>query len=282
LKEDDYGDNEIDYYEMNKFSQFRDIAIGPDGEIVLLVDNRSTVDDNENNKAIIVILNKNFDPLGVIGDEKSESHFVNPEGVAISSSKLIAVSDKHQVKKYSIKGNFVSAFGGYGEENCQFRGLAYNSNNILYVADGVNYRVQVFNEDDTIAFSFGSESVGQFQQPVKITIDPSNNNIIVCDDTSDAFYVFDKTGNFICKIPCDNLMDITVDPTGYVITGHIGSRNSIRIWNPFYQCIGYKHFKQDDKEFESINAVAISSTGTLYIVESWQDSKDILKEILKI
>ena len=266
---------------MNKFNRFRDIAVGPDEEVALLVGDQSS-DDSESNKAIIVILDKNLNPLSVIGDEKSDNQFANPEGVAISNSKIIAVSDKDQVKKFSIEGTFLSKLDD--NENGLFMGLAFNDNDALYVADWQNYKIRVaYNTDDNnkFAFSFGSEGVGQFQRPVKITIDPNNNNVLVCDDIGDGIYVFDEAGHFLSKINCDNLNDITVDPAGYLITGHSGSRNSIRFWSHSYQCISQKHFKQKDRQFESINAVAISLTGTLYIVESWQDpNKDTLKEIL--
>ena len=257
------------------------MATGPDGEIALLVGDQSS-DDSQSSKAIIVILDKNLNPISVIGDEKSDSQFVNPDGVAISRNKIIAVSDKDQVKKFSIEGRFLSNLDG--KENYQLMGLAFNDNDALYVADWQNYKIRVAcNADDNkFTFSFGSEGVGQFQRPVKITIDPNNNNVFVCDDIGDGIYVFDEAGHFLSKINCDNLKDIAVDPAGYLITGHIGSRNSIRFWNHSYQCISQKHFKEKvNQQFESINAVAISLTGTLHVVESWKDpNKDILKEIL--
>ena len=155
-------------------------------------------------------------------------------------------------------------------------GLAFNSDDTLYVADWQNYKIRVAHSaDDKYSFSYGSESVGHFHQPMKIAINPKNNNVFVCDDIGDGIYVFDKVGDFLNKINCDNLNDITVDPTGYLITGHRGNRNSIRFWSPSYQCISCKHFKQKDRDFESISNLAISLTGTLYISESWKDEKDI-------
>ena len=292
ITEDHYCDKEIQYYEMNRFKRFRDIAIGLDGEIALLVStvgedvsDQSTVTDQStdvsgNSKVIIVILDRNLNQIGVIVDEKEKNNFGNPEGVAISNSKIIAVSDENQVKKYSITGKFISNLEG--NEGCQFMGLAFNSDDTLYVADWQNYKIRVAHSaDDKFSFSFGSETVGHFHQPTKIAVNPKNNNVFVCDDIGDGIYVFDKAGNFLNKINCDKLTDITVDPTGYLITGHHGNRNTIRFWSPSYQCISCKHFKQKDKEFESISNLAITLTGTLYVIESWKDEKDILKQILQ-
>ena len=105
---------------------------------------------------------------------------------------VIAVSDwgSHQVKKYSLQGVLLSVIGCHGDKNGQFncpRGLAFNNNKLLYVVDGFNHRVQIFQDDDTFAFSFGSKRSNpeQFQSPVRIAIDP-NNNVLVTDDDANV------------------------------------------------------------------------------------------------
>ena len=61
---------------------------------------------------------------------------------------------------------------------------------------GQNYRVQVFQQDDTFAFSFGNEgsNPGQFQCPVRIAIDPNNNNVLVTDYDANCVHVFHRQG----------------------------------------------------------------------------------------
>ena len=61
---------------------------------------------------------------------------------------------------------------------------------------------------------------------------------------------------------------ITISPTGYLITGHTGDDNKIRVWSPTYQLInqfGKKGSKQG--EFLSIRGMAIDYSGTIYVAE---------------
>ena len=100
----------------------------------------------------------------MIGQGSGNSKLVRPNGIAVTDN-VIAVSDigSHQVKKYSLQGELLPVIGCHGSNNGQFkcpRGLALNANKLLYVVDGDNYRVQVFQQDDKFAFSFGNP--GQF------------------------------------------------------------------------------------------------------------------------
>ena len=99
------------------------------------------------------------------------------------TDNVIAVSYSHQVKKYSLQGELLSVIGCHSNINGQFnhsRGLAFNNNKLLYVVDDYNYRVQVFQQDDTFTFLFGSKghNPGQFQDPIRIAVD-HNNNVLV-------------------------------------------------------------------------------------------------------
>ena len=103
-------------------------------------------------------------------------------------------------------------------------GLAFNNNKLLcvVVVDLYNYRVQVFQQDDTFAFSFGNRgsNPGQFQYPVSIVIDP-NNNVLVTDPNPDLYVncikIFTDRGQFIQTINSDSPWAIAISPIGYMI-----------------------------------------------------------------
>ena len=108
-------------------------------------------------------------------------YIVDPDAIAVIDS-VITVSDQstssHQVK-YSLQGGLLSVICCYGFNNDQFTspsGLAFNTNKLPCIVDWGNHRVQVFQDDDTFAFSFGN----QFQYPVRIAVD-SNNCVLVTD-----------------------------------------------------------------------------------------------------
>ena len=151
----------VTHYGGNKFGHLTNVAVGPNGEVVIA--------DYDNNS--VVLLDDKLNLLKVIGQGSGNSRLVNPYGVAMTDN-VIAVSDwdKHQVKKYSLQGELLSVIGCCGNKNGQFnypKGLAFNNNKLLYVIDGYNYRVQVFQQDDKFAFSFGNRgsNPGQFQCP---------------------------------------------------------------------------------------------------------------------
>ena len=198
----------------------------------------------------------------------------SPEGVAVSKDGIIAVSEyfSHQVKKYSLQGKLLSVIGGNrGNNNGQFnrpRGLVFSSNKMLYVVDSGNHRVQVFQQDDKFAFTFGSYGYnpGQFRFPVKIAI-ASDNRVLVSDYYSDHIRLFSHTGSFISRITCTWPWAITVSPDGHIIAG-CDNGTSIRVWSPTHQLIsvfGKKGSQQG--EFDNINGISISSTGNIYVVE---------------
>ena len=252
------------HYGGNKFGHLNDVAVGTNGEVVIV--------DYNNNSA--VLLDDKLNLLKVIGQGSGNSRLFRPNGVAVTDN-VIAVSDwgSHQVKKYSLQGELLSVIGYLGNKNGQFsypKGLTFNNNKLLYVVDGGNYRVQVFQQDDKFAFSFGNRgsNPGQFQSPVKIATD-HNNNVLVTDYYADCIVIFTQSGEFIQTIYSYRPFAISVSPTGYLITSHDGDDNKIRIWNDTYQCIkmfGRKGSKQG--EFYGITGMAIDSSGTIYVAEA--------------
>ena len=254
----------VTHYGGNKFGRLNDVAIAPTGEVVIV---------DHDNKCVVVLDDK-LKMLKVIGQESGNSRLVDPLCVAVTDN-VIAVSDwgSHQVKKYSLQGEFLSVIGCHGDKNGQFktpRGLALNNNKLLYVVDKDNYRVQVFQEDNTFAFSFGKRgnNPGQFQYPVRIAIDP-NNNVLVTDRDANCIHLFTHNGQFIQTINNDRPRAITISPTGYLITSHGGDDNKIRIWSPTYQLINqFAKFGSKQGEFYGINGMAIDSSGTIYVAES--------------
>ena len=262
----------VTHYGGNKFSYLNDVAIAPTGEVVIV--------DHDYTK--VIILDDQLNLLNVIGQGSGDSRLVSPIGVAVTD-KVIAVSDcsSHQVKKYSQQGNLLSVIGHRGNKNGQFNrpeGLTFNNNKLLYVVDGNNHRVQVFNKDDTFAFSFGSRgnNPGQFQFPFRISIDP-NNNVLVTDIDANGIHIFTHDGQFIQTINSNSPVAITISPIGYLITGHAGDDNVIRVWSPTYQLInqfGKKGSKQG--EFSGINGMAMHSSGTIYVIDYWNHRLQVI------
>ena len=242
-----------------------DVATRPNGEVIVI--------DNYN--SCVVVLDDNLSVLKVIGQGGSNSRLINPIGIAVTDD-IIAVSDcgSDQVKKYTLPTGVTSVIGCHGDRNGQFnhpKGLAFSNKKLLYVVDSNNYRIQVFQQDDTFAFSFGNRgsNAGEFQYPTAIAID-LNNNVLVTDCDADCIHLFSHTGHFIQAISSYSPYAITISPTGYLITGHDGDDNKIRIWSPTYKLINQFGKKGSRPgEFKGITGMAISSRGTIYVAERY-------------
>ena len=257
----------VTHYGGNKFGNLTDVDVGPNGEVIV-------VDHNNN---CVVVLDNKLNLLRVIGRGSGESRLYGPDGVAVTDN-VIAISNwgSHQVKKYSLQGEFLSVIGcpAAGNKKGQFnrpRGLAFNSNKLLYVVDRGNCRVQVFQQDNNFVSVFGKKgsNPGEFQSPVVIAID-LNDNVLVTDHIAQCINLFDHHNKFIRKFGCHNVYAILISPTGYLISGHRGDDNKIKVWYPGteYNLIhefGKKGFKQG--EFNGIMGMAMSSTGVIYVVE---------------
>ena len=253
----------VTHYGGNKFGYLNDVAIVPTGEVVI-------VDYGNGN---VVVLDDKLKLLKLIGQGNANNSLVSPYGVAVTDN-IIAIIDcgSDQVKKYSLQGDFLSVIGCRGDKNGQFKspmGLAFNNSKLLYVVDGFNHRIQVFQQDDTFAFSFGNrgKDPGQFQCPFRIAIDP-NNNVLVTDRGANCIHLFTHNGQFIQTINSSKPCAITISPTGYLITGHEGDNNKIRVWSPTYQLISeYGNSGSRLAEFCGTEGIAIDSNGTIYVAE---------------
>jgi len=260
-------------YGGNKFGSLWDVSIAPSGEVVIV--------DSGNN--CVVVLDNRLNLLKVIGQGSGNSRLVDPYGVAITDN-VIAVSDwySHQVKKYSLQGELLSIIGCYGNKNGQFnkpKGMAFNNNKLLYVVDGYNYRVQVFQQDDTFTFSFGNRGInpGQFYFPVRLAINSNNNDVLVTDYHADYIHVFSHSGQFIRTINCYRPYPITISHTGYLITGHDGDDDKIRVWSPTYELIHqFGKWGSKQGEFNDIKGMAMDSSGTVYVAEWYSNRLQVI------
>jgi len=128
---------------------------------------------------------------------------VNPEGTLIYAVDIGGVdSDKHVVKVFDggdrrPQDGYRQARRRAGEFNLP-RDLAIGKDGRLYVVDGGNFRVVVFDRDGKYLQSFGSvgRQLGQFSRPKEIAADPQGN-IYVVDSAFGNFQIFNADGELL-------------------------------------------------------------------------------------
>ena len=166
---------------------------------------------------------------------------------------------------------FCKKFGSSGSANGKFdepTGLAFDSvNDLLFVADSDNDRIQVFKIVDVTTCPTGTEEIvkgvcfeekfgssgsanGQFNMPVGIAIDETNDLLFVADSDNDRIQVFDLDSKPTTLVPDSpknprafpisptSVMILWEEPvmtqsvpaiTGYKIEYRIGSGNYITV-----------------------------------------------------
>ncbi len=180
----------------------RGIDSAPDGSIYTT--------DTANHK--IWHLDANGTILGSIGSYGVENgQFIEPWDVAIDENGYIYVADtwNHRIQKFDQQGNFVISWGTLAQivtlndpaGNGVFygpRGIAYNGQGELFVADTGNKRIQVFDINGDFLREFGGfgDDAGFLDEPVGIDIDP-DGLVAVADTWNLRVQFFTQEGVYI-------------------------------------------------------------------------------------
>jgi DNA-binding beta-propeller fold protein YncE len=129
----------------------------------------------------------------------------NPSGLAIDRQRqLLYVADakKHQVLCYSsADGSFIRAIGKRGVEAGEFNfptNLSVDRGGRLYVADTLNFRVQVFDASGAVVKSIGSQGdgPGHLNRAKGVGVD-SEGHVYIADTSFNNFQIFDADGNIL-------------------------------------------------------------------------------------
>jgi sugar lactone lactonase YvrE len=109
----------------------------------------------------------------------------------------------HRIQVFDTKGNYLTKWGTYGEENGQIHkasALTVVPSGNIYLSDQFNYRIQEFTSNGTFVTAWGTkgEADGQFLHPHVPGVD-SEGNIYVSDRDLANVQKFTKDGKFIMK-----------------------------------------------------------------------------------
>jgi len=96
--------------------------------------------------------------------------------------------------------------------------VAVSNDDRIYVVDGVNNKVRIFNQSGQAIASFGTAGSGngEFKNPLGIDIDRSGR-VYIADSGNHRVQIFDRDGNFIAAIEMHSTKKHPPDPTDVAV-----------------------------------------------------------------
>ena len=168
--------------------------------IGVAVDNNGEIYLTDSLLKRIFIFDKNGKYLREIGSDDS---FARPAGMTIDGEKLYVVDTHgHKIIVFSkADGSFLFSFGTHGSGKGEFNyptNICIDRKGQLYIADSMNFRVQIFDQRGHFISMFGKhgDGSGDFSKPRGIAVD-SDGHIYVADALFDAIQIFDKDGKLL-------------------------------------------------------------------------------------
>ena len=235
-------------------------------------------------------------------DDDPNTHFSRVAGIAFDNAGNIYVSDgtpwhsvdegNHRIQVFDPEGNYLATIGTsgtVGTGNLQFHGPHHIAiyNNLLYVADGGNHRVQIINVANPLspvyAGTIGTtgesgEDNAHFSNPSGVAVDA--NYVYVADRWNNRVQVFARTTrSYVATLGSYGSengqfwepTDVAVDTLGnlYVadfVNTRVQQFNNNRSYLRTYG-VARVPYLTDDYHYNNPIGVAAAADGSLYIVE---------------
>lgn len=175
------------------------------------VDGAGNVYVVDNSARLVQVFDGNGRHLRTLaGDGQS---FSRPSGIAVDAKgeRIYVVdtggvdTDKHRVRVLDAQtGQHLLDFGtrgtGPGEFNLP-RDVTIGNDGLLYVVDGGNFRVQIFQPDGSFVRTFGAigRQGGQFSRPKEAATD-AEGNVYIVDSAFGNFQIFTPEGELLLSV----------------------------------------------------------------------------------
>jgi uncharacterized protein (TIGR03663 family) len=182
----------------------------------------------------------------------------------------------------------ILSWGSQGTAPGQFtdpRGLTVDGAGKVYVADGGNHRIQVFDSNGQFITQWGSQGAGpgQFQEPWGVAVD-QDGNIYVADTWNHRIQKFDLEGKLLLQwgtfgdtqgatIGQENVFygprDIAVDAAGDLYVTDTGNKRVMK-FSPEGKFLGqWGGFGLQSGQFQEPVGIDIDADENIYVADTW-------------
>ena len=138
--------------------------------------------------------------LRTIGQHGNGNGEFNYPTELLAKNGVLAVVDamNFRVQRFERDGTFVSTIGSLGDSSGAFfrpKGIGLDSENHIYMVEGLWGSVQVFDREGQLLYTFGGRgtALGQFQLPTGLFID-QNDRVYVADSYNHRIQIFQYHG----------------------------------------------------------------------------------------
>ena len=216
--------------------------------------------------------------FGSRGD--SPDQMVYPAGIAIDDTDNIYVSSEDKLQKFTSSGELIKCVGQRGRKEGQFkdprRVTLYD--NQVYVCDGNNHHIQVFDLDLNFVRSIGSCGNG-INEPHDVKFDTAGNMYIAEYDNG-RVQVMDSSGHFIRSFGQEGERKLR-RPSGlhiadkYVYVSDY-SGHCIVVYETSGQFVtSFGRRGQKQGEFHSPFCITSCADGFIHVCDHWNDRVQI-------
>ncbi len=155
--------------------------------------------------------------------------------------------------------------------------ISVSDQGLIYVVDGVNNKIKVFNQKGEFLFAFGKKGRGngQFSFPMGIHTD-SNDKVYVADSGNSRIQIFTPSGEYLSQIKLPSTGVMTPDPTDVAVNNRLNrlfvadnDNHQIHMYDLSSNLLLSSHGSPgaEKHEFRYPFLMSMDSDGYLYIVD---------------
>ena len=213
----------------------------PEG-ICLFQDGRIGVADTHYHR--VVFFDRDGNVLSMHGELGEQSgQFVYLSAITQDSTGNYYVCEyggNDRVQKFDVDGNFLVAFGGFGTDDGQFQrpmGIVWHEG-VLYIADAINNRIQMFRDDGQFVGVLGSEADRpRLHYPYDLAGGPNGDDLFAIEYggnrvtrlnlQGESLGSFGSTGHGVGEFSTP--WGLAVDSDGRIVVADTGNRRLVEL-----------------------------------------------------